>query len=290
MSLAIISIGTAVPETVMNQDEALRLARVLCARTEQQATWLPGIYSQSGIAARYLVIGRDVVDDVLNGTAKSHSVFLPTGRADDAGPTTGQRMEIYAARAMPLTLQAAGQALATAGVRAEGITHIVTVSCTGFFAPGIDAQLIRELKLAPTIQRTHVGFMGCHGALNGLQVAAAIGGSNPAARILLCAVELCSLHYHYGWDPQKMVANALFADGAAAVVAMPPDAAPANAWRAAAFGSRVFADSQDAMTWTVGDHGFVMTLSKQVPGLIAAHLRPWLAEWLDHNGLAIPDV
>src|SRR5439155_2779082 len=210
----------------------LRLAGVLCARTEQQATWLPGIYSQSGITARYSVIGREVVDDVLNGTAKSQSVFLPTGRADDAGPTTGQRMETYAAQAVPLARRAARQALAKSGVPAKDITHIVTVSCTGFFAPGIDVRLIRELKLAPTIQRTHVGFMGCHGALNGLQVAAAIAGSSPAARVLLCAVELCTLHYHYGWDPQKLVANALFADGAAAVVAVPPDAAPANAWRA----------------------------------------------------------
>src|SRR5947209_4547977 len=81
-------------------------------------------------------------------------------------------------------------------------------------------------NLRPTVERTHVGFMGCHGALNGLRVARALTGADPSARVLLCAVELCSLHYHYGWDPKRVVANALFGDGAAAIVGAPvPDAA-----------------------------------------------------------------
>src|SRR5204863_3753847 len=115
------------------------------------------------------------------------------------------------------------------GVKPAAITHLVTVSCTGFQAPGVDLALVRRLALSPGVARTHVGFMGCHGALNGLRVARAFADADPAARVLLSATELCSLHFHYGWDPQKMVANALFADGSAAVVgaADGPDAA----WR-----------------------------------------------------------
>jgi predicted naringenin-chalcone synthase len=132
--------------------------------------------------------------------------------------------------------------------------------------------------------------MGCHGAVNGLRVADAFAGSDPSARVLLCAVELCSLHYFYGWDPAKVIANALFADGAAAVVGGPSAAAPPDAWAVAGTASRLLPDSADAMTWTVGDHGFEMTLSKRVPRLIAAHVRPWLEGWLAGHGLTTTAV
>jgi predicted naringenin-chalcone synthase len=197
-------------------------------------------------------------------------------------------MAIYAAKASPLAIRAAEEALGSAAIDAQRISHLVTVSCTGFHAPGVDLALIRELSLPDTVQRTHVGYMGCHGALNGLRVAGAFADADPRSVILLCAVELCSVHYHFGWDPQKMIANALFADGAAAVVGSA--SGPADAWRLAANGSVVLPDSADAMTWSIGEHGFEMTLSKRVPVLIAKHLRPWLCRWLADNGLNIEDI
>jgi predicted naringenin-chalcone synthase len=144
------------------------------------------------------------------------------------------------------------------------------------------------LKLPPTIQRTHIGFMGCHAALNGLRVAAAFAGADRAATVLLCATELCSLHYYYGWDPEKVVANALFADGAASVVGASSDLP--DCWRVAAAGSCVFPDSEGDMGWVVGDHGFEMTLSKRVPGLIARNLRPWLERWLGAQNVELNEV
>jgi len=156
--------------------------------------------------------------------------------------------------------------------------------------PGFDIALIKLLKLAPTVSRTHVGFMGCHGALNGLRVASALVHADPEARVLLCAVELCSLHFSYGGDHGKVVANALFADGAAALVAGSAAQAPTNAWRLLAAGSCLFPDSEDAMTWRTGDHGFEMTLSPGVPDLITQHLPSWLAAWLIQHGVTIPQV
>src|SRR5205814_2071476 len=155
---------------------------------------------------------------------------------DDPGPTTGQRMAVYQREAEDLSVRAAQAALHAAGVGPGAITHLVTVSCTGFQAPGVDLALVHRLSLAPGVARTHVGFMGCHGALNGLRVARAFTTADPAARVLLSAVELCSLHFHYGYDPKKMVANALFADGAAAVVGAPAAAAGPDAWRLTATG------------------------------------------------------
>jgi predicted naringenin-chalcone synthase len=290
MPLALAAIGTAVPATRITQAEAMAVARALCCRTEEQATWLPGLYAHSGIETRHIAFDAAVLRDLLEGTRHSGSPFLPTGGPDDRGPAAGERMRHYVEHAGPLVVRAARDVLARSGVEPRRITHLVTVSCTGFRAPGIDIEIIKHLDLSPKVQRTHVGFMGCHGALNGLRVARAFVEADPAARVLLAAVELCVLHHHYEWDPQRMIANALFADGAAAVVGVPEAAAAPGAWRVAANGACLFPDSEDAMTWTIGDHNFEMTLSKRVPELIGAGLRPWLEEWLLGNGLALDGV
>jgi predicted naringenin-chalcone synthase len=290
MSLAIVGLGTAVPATRVTQAEAMAVARALCCRTDEQATWLPGLYAHSGIDTRHFAFDAAVMRDVLDGTRHSGSPFLPTGSADDRGPTAGRRMRHYAEHAGPLAVGAARQALARSGLGPRQITHLVTVSCTGFRAPGVDVEIVKHLGLAATVQRTHVGFMGCHGALNGLRVARAYVEADPAARVLLCAVELCVLHYHYEWDPQRMIANALFADGAAAVVGVHDGAAPPDAWRVTASGACLFPDCEDAMTWSIGDYNFEMTLSKRVPALIGEGLRPWLEAWLADSGVAFADV
>jgi predicted naringenin-chalcone synthase len=290
MSFAIFGVGTAVPPTRVTQEEAMRIARSLCCRTPEQETWLPMIYDRAGIHARHLTFARQVVEDILNGTTQSRSIFLPSGREDDCGPTTGQRMRVYGAEAGPLALRAARQAIERSCARVGELTHLVTVSCTGLQAPGVDYELIQGLGLAPTVQRTHLGFMGCHGALNGLRVARAFADAEPNARVLLCAVELCGLHYHYGWDPQKIIANALFADGAAAVVGGADQSTPSDGWHVTAAGSYLIPDSREAMSWTIGDHGFEMTLSKRVSSLIVAHLRPWLESWLGGRDLSLRTV
>lgn len=290
MSFAILGLGTALPSHEITQSRAAEVAKVICCRTDDQATMMPNLYQHACIDTRHFVIGDEVMQDVLNGTKLSQSVFLPTGEEGDRGPGTGERMRYYLEEARPLAVRAAGQALARSELPADAITHLVTVSCTGFAAPGVDIALIKELELPPTIQRTHVGFMGCHGAVNGLRVVQAFADADADARVLMCAVELCSIHFHYQWDPKRNVANALFADGAAAVAGAPEAAGPRDAWKLKATGSCLFPDSEFAMTWHIGDHGFEMTLSTRIPGLIAEALRPWLTRWLDRHGLAIEDV
>jgi predicted naringenin-chalcone synthase len=290
MSFAILGLGTALPATAVTQAEAIQVAERLTCRTPDRAELLPSLYRQTTIATRHLAFDPQVIRDILQGTRVSGSVFLPQDRGDDPGPTTGQRMEHYIREAGPLALRAARQALDEAGLAPATVTHLVTVSCSGFSAPGVDIGLIKDLALPATTQRTHVGFMGCHGALNGLRVAQAFTGALPEARVLVCAVELCGLHYHYQWNPKQMVSNALFADGAAAAVGVSGKAAPAGAWEAVASGACVFPDSEHAMTWNIGDHGFEMTLATRVPDLIARNLRTWLEQWLEQNELRLGDV
>jgi predicted naringenin-chalcone synthase len=294
MSLVLYGLGTAHPPDPVTPDDGLRIARFLAGPDVRTSTWLAPVYANAGIARRYQVIGGQVVRDIFEGTTVSGSPFLPTPANEGVGPTTGERMRVYAAEAGPLAVRAAKAAVAESGFVPDSFTHLVTVSCTGFVAPGIDLALVRGLGLRPAVERTHVGFMGCHGALNGLRVANAFAGADPTARVLLCAVELCSLHYYYGSRADKLVANAIFADGAAAVAgageAVAPAGRPPTDWRVRATGSCLVPDSADAMGWTVGDHGFEMSLARAVPGLIAARLRPWLDGWLRDNGLSLAEV
>ena len=285
MSLTILGLGTATPPHSIPQDEAAELAKAFCCQTHEQARLLPMLYKRTHIDRRGSVLLEEI-----KGSGLQQSFFSPAVGDADQGPSTGQRMQRYAQEAAPLALAAARRALTESQLTAAQISQLITVSCTGFVTPGVDIRLIKELGLAKTISRTHIGFMGCHGALNGLRVASAMLDADPHARVLLCAVELCSLHFCYGWDSEKVVANALFADGAAALIAAPAVRETIEAWQVAANGSCLFPDSEDAMTWRIGDHGFEMTLSASIPALLAAHLRPWLDHWLGQNNLTLHQI
>ena len=289
MSLSILGIGTAVPPYRISQDEAVEAAKVMSSCTPDQAAVLSVLYRQTDIASRHMIHGRDVLQDVINRSDDTGTGFVPSS-PDDPGPSTAERMHIYEREALPLALKASLGALEASGVDPADITHLVTVTCTGFTAPGFDIGLIKGLPLNPSVERTQVGFMGCHGAFNGLRVARAFVEADPSARVLVCATELCSPHYHYSWNPKRMVGNALFADGAAALVAGNGQFDDPGSWKAVANGSCLFSDSESAMSWNIGNHGFEMTLSTRVPSLIANNLRPWLERWLADHQLTIDKV
>ncbi|MCE9544366.1 MAG: type III polyketide synthase [Planctomycetia bacterium] len=285
MSLLILGLGTALAEHEITQAEAAHLAGQVCCQTEHEGRLLAVLFRRSGVERRYTVAPSENALNWLPGGSRASTEVISS-----LGPSIGERMQTFEQHAYPLARRAVERALAAASLNPGEITHLVTVCCTGFAAPGVDVELIIGLGLSPETQRVHVGFMGCHGALNGLRVASALAAADPNARILLCAYELCSLHYRAEWDPEQMIGNALFGDGAAAVTGMhaPPDSA--QPWRVEATGSCLLPDSTDAMTWRIRDHGFEMTLSARVPELIREHLRSWLARWLDQHGLAIADV
>ncbi|MEE2669644.1 MAG: type III polyketide synthase [Gemmatimonadota bacterium] len=285
MNIQLSGLGTAVPPRILKQTDAAELSGNFCAADSRQARALRMLYGRSGVETR-----NTVVLESDQGTLKERVPFYPAANGPkDRGPTTGERMAWYETEAPPLAEAAARQALENASTPVDAITHLVTVSCTGFFSPGLDAVLINELGLPRTVHRTHVGFMGCHGALNGLRVAGS-QAEEAEARILLCAVELCSLHFAYGWDPEMMVANTLFADGAAAVVGVPARNSENPTWSVRAQGAFLMPLSGDAMSWRIGDHGFRMTLSAAVPELIRTNLGGWLRDWLKGQGFGLNDI
>lgn len=182
-----------------------------------------------------------------------------------AFPGTAARMAAYAPHARSL----ACAAIARLEYDAKRITHLIVASCTGFTAPGLDLELIAALGLPTSVARTMVGFMGCAAAVPALRLAAQAVHADPAAHVLVVNLELCSLHLQEVTDVETALALLLFGDGcsAALVTAEPVGVALGH------FHTAILPDSAGLITWTIGDHGFEMHLSGQVPGRIAAALR-----------------
>ncbi|GIW74369.1 MAG: chalcone synthase [Phycisphaerales bacterium] len=272
MSARLLSIGTAVPDQSMAQRDVAEMVSRLAQMPASRSRALAHLFEHAGVQRRAMAI--------LQGDR--------LGLYEGPGvPPVDARMEAFHRLAPPLALQACRRALERAGVAPGRITHLVTASCTGAGSPGVDVALIRGLGLGTGTQRIHVGFMGCHAALNALRAARALALAEAGSCVLVCCVELCSLHVQALQPRGSAVADALFADGAAAcVVAQSDGDAPALARSA----SVLLPDSLGDMGWAITPMGFAMTLSPRVPEVLAGHVRPWLVGVLAESGLALERV
>jgi alpha-pyrone synthase len=181
-------------------------------------------------------------------------------------PPTSKRMDFYAEAAPELALAA----IAKLGEQADldGITHLVVASCTGFVAPGIDQIIARRLGL-DHVERTLVGFMGCYAAVAALRTAYHIVRSEPEARVLTVTVELCSLHLQETQALEPLLAMLQFSDGAAAALVT----SDPTGFEMSHLFSAALEDSAELIQWKVGDTGFEMVLSGEVPGRIGHALQ-----------------
>jgi predicted naringenin-chalcone synthase len=214
--------------------------------------------ARSGIAHRW---------SVLPPTADGGSPVAPGGFYDVPGlPPTSMRMAAYAQHAPELALQAIA-GLGTAFDPAR-VTHLVVASCTGFVAPGIDQIIARRLGLPPTVERVLIGFMGCYAGVTALRNARHIVRSEPQAVVLVVSVELSTLHLSLADQPEPLLAMLQFSDGAAAgIVSAEPQGLALGEGR-----SLALEQSEDLIRWDIGDRGFAMQLSGEVPGRLRAAL------------------
>ena len=270
---AILAIGTAVPPYELEQKSFGKWMAASFADRPAVARLVQNLYAVSGIERRYSSIA-----DYLLPVEESR--FAP-GQSRFPRPTTGERMAIYARESVPVGATAARRALADFA-RQQGIsptqaaamvTHLVVVSCTGFFAPGLDFVLTQELGLTATVNRTLIGFMGCAAMFNGLRVASqaveAASNVGADAYALVVSVELSSLHSQPQSDRDALVAAALFGDGASACVVGRPGVGVENYFRLEQFVSVIKPDTDGEMVWTIGDHGFQLHLSPRIPDHLA---------------------
>lgn len=281
----LLGLGTAVPSAATSQADALELAlRLSPPPTDDVRRQVELIYGRSGVESRATTASLSVTGAE---TGESEDSFCPASLRQPQGPGTAARMMIYQRRATPLAIESSRKALAESGLAPSAITHLVTASCTGFAAPGWDVAVIEALGLSRQTLRTNVGFMGCHGAINALRVGSAFAGADSGARVLVCCTEICSVHFRYNARPDQIVANALFADGSGAVVL---GAGSGGTPVVASTASRLIEDSQGQMGWSVGDHGFEMSLGIELPGTIRRHAAGWLEAWLGSQELKVGDI
>ena len=269
------SIGLATPTHAVSQQSAAELLVALSNADDERARFIRAIHRRSGVDQRSSVIALPPP----HGPQPTQDFF----RHDQPAPSTAHRMARYATDAPVLATAAARAALTASGTQPSAITHLITASCTGFGAPGLDIALVDALTLSPDTTRTHIGFMGCHAAINAVRIADATARASPDATVLLVCAELCSLHLQVDPTPDQVVSNALFSDGAAALVVTPDTASPG--WRIRATASHLIPDTRGAMSWRIGDVGFQMSLAESVPAVIREQLAQWLLPWLARFGI-----
>lgn len=258
MTLAHINrIATAVPEHDVH-GAFVGYARSLLEGT--RAKVFDRLVVRSQIEHRYSVLAASI--DPEKGAVDAGGVY---GRGHF--PSTAGRMALYEEHAAPLAEKAI-RALGLSGAELAAATHLVVTSCTGMYAPGLDLELVARCGLAPSIERTMVGFMGCYAAINGLKLAHHIVRSEPSARVLMVNLELCSLHLQETADINLMMSFLIFGDGcAASLVTADPVGIAVDRFHAA-----LLPDTQRLITWNVGDVGFDMVLSPKVPAAIEGGL------------------
>ena len=255
----IISIGTAVPAYCHQQADILQFMQTVYSTTETDKRKLRFIYQQSGIKQRYSVIA-DYSKPIEDWK------FYPQTENLEPFPTLEQRMMIFNKQGPSLSVDSIRDCLNHVH-DPKKITHLITVSCTGMSAPGLDLQIVELMDLQNNIFRTSVNFMGCYAAIHGLKIADAICKADEHAKVLIVCTELCTLHFQREATVDNITSSLLFGDGSAAIL-MAGDANEQAGLHIDNFYSEIIPKGKRDMAWELSSHGFLMTLSGYVPDLI----------------------
>lgn len=259
------SLQTIVPETVLVQEQV----RDVFAQQPDLGRLAQRIvttsFNVSGIDTRHTVI-----DELSLESDVADPVFFDRASGALLAPGTKARNDIYTREAATLFVDVARKALeADPDLGPADVTHVITVSCTGFHAPGPEYEIVRALGLSDAVQRFHLGFMGCYASMPALRAASQFCAADENAVVLVVSVELCTLHLRSSENPDTIVASSLFADGAAAGIVTARDLASTTpALRLDRFHTAIAPEGEKDMAWTIGDTGFEMILSTSVPQII----------------------
>jgi predicted naringenin-chalcone synthase len=276
-------IDTLLPGFSFTQEAASRKMQEWSG-DERERRLIRAIYRSSGIERRHTVIG-DFDGD-------SPASFFRAGPAGGRkGPGTAARNALFESGSRSLSVALARKVLDNSAFDAGDVTHVVTVSCTGFCNPGPDYHIVRDLGMSPGTQRYHLGFMGCYAAFPALRMAAQFCEADPGAVVLVLCLELCSLHLQLNGTEDAILANSLFSDGAgAAVVSARAPSPGTGAFRIEGFRSTLVPDGEQEMAWRIGDHGFDISLTSYVPKIIGGNLREFVEPSLALGGMTIGEV
>ncbi len=275
----IISIATAVPDYCHRQEDILSFMQQAYNLDTADKRKLAFLYHHSGIEKRYSVL-KDF------SLPPQQWQFINV-ESNEATPLD-TRMKLYKQEALPLSLKAAQNCLDELD-EAIHITHLITVSCTGMSAPGLDLELVEALNLSPNIFRTSVNFMGCYAGIHALKLGKMICDSIPNANVLIVATELCTLHFQQDYTLDNAASSLLFADGSAALL-MSNDKSKKPVASIDHFYSTIATKGKQDMAWEISSKGFLMTLSGYVPQLIEHDISALVNDALKESNLDRSDV
>jgi alpha-pyrone synthase len=197
-------------------------------------------------------------------------------------PAIEERMELYKKKIIPLATDAIDKLFFDTKLRPSDVTHLITVSCTGLAAPGIEFQLAEHYGLQHA-EKTGLNFLGCYAAMKALKQAHYIAQADPKACVLIICAELCSIHFYPSEIDEDIVANLLFADGASAAIVMGDENAyvkDKTVLKLNDLGSAYIPNTFDLMTWDIGPSNFKMHLSKYIAGTIKENILPVVSDFL----------
>lgn len=256
----ITGIGTANPSFRFSQSDIADFMLHTMKLNNGDGRKLKTIFKASGIEYRY-----SVLEDF--GKTGDFKFFSKIADAE-IFPSTQDRLMIFKEQAIGLSLASVKNMMTSIpGFDLKEVTHLIVVSCTGMYAPGLDIDLVKQLDLSTTVQRTAINFMGCYAAFNALKAADAFCKSDPRSKVLIVCTELCSLHFQPDGTDDNLLANALFGDGSASVL-VEAETTRRLKLELESFHSDLSKDGELDMAWTVGDMGFEMRLSAYVPDII----------------------
>ncbi len=281
MSSYIQSIGIANPGERISQDHILGFMQRAHALNKQDSARLQALYRATGIKYRYSVI------------PDYHQVensFYPPTKDLEPFPTIEDRMKVYQEKALGLAKAAISDCFSQLHLQDfSSVTHLITVSCTGMYAPGLDIELIETLGLSSNTERTSITYMGCYAAFNAIKIGDSICRSNPNAVILILCLELCSIHFQKKADADNMLANALFGDGAAALVQSSLPLGPVRL-EPVKFHCDLIPNGKQDMAWNIGNFGFEMRLSSYVPEVIKSGVKQLSDRLLEKLQLDLSEI
>lgn len=259
----LVAIASAVPPHQIDHTQVAEMAHRLFGADLDR---LGPIFTNAGIERRYSCVPLDWY-------------LKPHGWTE--------RSALFMEHALDLSVRAAQECLWRANVHLDQVDAVVAVSTTGICTPSLDALLMERLGLRRNVTRLPIFGLGCAGGVLGLARAAALAKATPGSRVLLVVVELCGLTFRSGdRSASNMVATALFGDGcAAALVSTEADGPSLTTW-----GEHTWPDSLDVMGWHMEDDGFGVQFSRDIPPLVARHLRPALDHWLGSHDLTCDDI
>jgi len=269
------AIGTAVPKYKIDQRQIADFFSKQLGLNPSQTHELKVLHRASGIKNRY-----SVLPDFQKGYETD---FFKNNNF----PKVSDRMLVYRQHAPELAKNAILNCIAeNKDITLKDITHLITVSCTGMYAPGLGIELVESLEMNHHVQRTAINFMGCYGAFNGLKTADQICRAYPQSKVMVVCVELCSIHFQDSKLPDDLLSCTLFADGAAAVLVTAQPQNEKASLKLNSFYCDLYPDGKQDMSWQIGDFGFEMQLSSYVPALLGKGIEQLLSNLLSKADVA----